>query len=406
MNWKRVGACLKEMFRFWGTYLYLGSFACAFLAPYLLFSQTSDAYFETLASLIAEEAGSRDETRLMNGNFVYLGEATRSGLSSLCTEASVNTNYEVANEGFNARVVYNSNIEPFYEIDSFEEQTQSILVSNVFSNHLNPEGAVIFDAFELELMFPETNTNYSGYDNFVYIRQSDADHLIAMSEGAFDSYESLIGYALPVRYIFGGASEERRWKVANILVEENATNEVLLDTIGPYMLAYINLPGFDRYSYNIDYSTSNARTEAALKTQLERFGGGEYSFQITRRGASDDYSRIDLIEGMMVEGKGVYPVSVPLAVGLSVLCFLFPIGALLLLSRSSSYRSGKPCVVVLNIVLVIVLYSAWSAWCASSALLTPYFLSSSIVTSLLCSLFVVFLSLLIPFERPLEETRP
>ena len=401
MNWKRVGACLKGMFRFWETYLYFGVFVGAFLAPYLLFSQTPDAYFETMASLIAEEAASSEGAKLMNGNFVYLGEATRSGLSSLCTEASVNTNYEVANEGFNARVVYNSNIEPFYEVDSFEEQAQSVLVSNVFSNHLNPKGAVIFDVFEFELMFPESNTNYSGYDNFVYIRH--ADHLIAMSDGVFDSYESLIGYALPVRYVFEGASEERKWKVANILVEENDTNEVLLDTIGPYMLAYINLPGFSRYSYNIDYSTSNARTEAALKTQLDRFGGGEYSFQVTRRGVSDNSSRIDLIEGMMMNGKGVYPISVPAAVGLSVLCFAFPLGALFLLGKVSGYRSWRPYLSLFTIVIAIVVYSAWAAWCASSALLTPYFLSSSIVTSLLCSLLVVLLSLLLPLERPLEE---
>ena len=404
MNWKRVGACLKGMFRLWGTYLYFGVFVGAFLAPYLLFSQTPDAYFETMASLIAEEAASKEGAKLMNGNFVYLGEATRSGLSSLCTEASVNTNYEVANEGFNARVVYNSNIEPFYEVDSFEEQAQSVLVSNVFSNHLNPKGAVIFDAFEFELMFPESNTNYSGYDNFVYIRQSDADHLIATSDGTFDSYESLIGYALPVRYVFEGASEERKWKVANILVEENATNEVLCDTIGPYMLAYINLPGFSRYSYNIDYSTSNARTEAALKTQLDRFGEGEYSFQVTRRGVSDNSSRIDLIEEMMMNGKGVYPISVPVAAGLSVLCFAFPLGALFLLSKVSGYRSWRPFLSVFTIVVAIVVYSAWAAWCASSALLTPYFLSSSIVTSLLCSSLVVLLSLLLPLERPLEET--
>ena len=125
----------------WRTVLLFLSFAVAFLMPFLAASGSSAASSEYLATLIAQEAATNTESLVLNVNYAPIPSdtpLTRAEVSSMCSDAHLDSTYKYVEMNYNARVVVNENIGDYVRVESFESQETSLVLSNVFSNHQNP----------------------------------------------------------------------------------------------------------------------------------------------------------------------------------------------------------------------------------------------------------------------------
>ena len=377
----------------WRAVLLFLSFAVAFLMPFLAASGSSDASSEYLATLIAQEAATNTESLVLNVNYAPIPSdtpLTRTEVSSMCSDAHLDSTYKYVEMNYNARVVVNENIGDYVRVESFESQETSLVLSNVFSNHQNPLGETIFDIFELKLMFPKTNTGFSGYDNFCYIRQEDADYLIESSGGQYQDYEDLIDTVLPVTFL--KEEEACEWKIANILYSDNDVYRHFDKVIGPWMLCYIYLPSFEGCAFNFDYGGSVRTNESYLDMYRNKFGGKNFTIAITTRDILDQSaSNVSRIQNLMLgNGEQGYPSAI--AISLSI-ASLIPSAALLFGFRKFvSRNTGASLSMVL--VLAFCLYEGFSLAYLVSPLNVVYFTGLGmilfLITLILVIVFVMF----------------
>lgn len=305
-KFRQITGKTKEFVFNWRTAVLFLASAIAFLSPFLAASGSEAASSEYLATLIAQEAVKNTESMVLNVNYAPIPSdtpVTRAEVSGMCTDAHLDSTYKYVEMEYNARVVVNENIGDYVRIGSFDHPETSLVLSNVFSNHLNPLGETIFDIFELNLMFPKSNTNFSGYDNFCYIRQEDADHLIEESGGLYQDYEDLIDETLEVT--FAGTEDPLRWKIANIMFSDNDVYRHFNAILGPWTLCYIYLPSFEGCAFNFDYGGSVRTNETYLDMYRNRFGDKNFTIDITTRDLLDrEASRIDDIRTLMLGSAG------------------------------------------------------------------------------------------------------
>ena len=383
----------KEFVFNWRTAVLFLVSAVAFLSPFLAASGSEAASSEHLATLIAQEAVKNTESMVLNVNYAPIPSdtpLTRSEVSSMCSDAHMDSTYKYVEMNYNARVVVNENVGDYVRVESFENRETSLVLSNVFSNHQNPLGETIFDTFELKLMFPKTNTNFSGHDNFCYIRQEDADYLIEASAGRYQGYEDLIDTTLPVTFL----GEERvcEWKIANILYSDNEVYRHFNTVIGPWMLCYIYLPSFEGCAFNFDYGGSVRTNETYLDMYRDRFGGKDFTISITERDILDQAgSNVTRIVDMML-GNGEQGYSSVVAVAISV-ASLIPFGAFLFMSRK--YVLGHTgAILALTLIVALCFYEGLSLAYLASPLNVIYFTSLGMLLFLVTLLLGVGLVLL------------
>ena len=97
----------------------------------------------------------------------------------------------------------------------------TIILSNIFSNHENPNGETVHDIFELKLMYSHANTSFKdAYDNFCYITLNQADELLHKYN--LQTYDELINQTLAISTNDGALLE---WKIANIIIDGGDNEE-------------------------------------------------------------------------------------------------------------------------------------------------------------------------------------
>ncbi len=350
----------------------------AFLTPFLAASGSEAASSEYLATLIAHEATANTESKVLNVNYATIPSetpVTRAEVSSLCSAAHTDSTYKYVEMEYNARVLVNENIGDYVRVDSFQDPETSLVLSNAFTNHTNPKGEIIFDVFELKLMFPKTNTGFSGFDNFCYIRQEDADYLIQTSDGLYQDYEDLIDEPLPVRFLGSEASLE--WKIANIMFSDNEVYRHFNTVIGPWALCYIYLPSYECCSFNFDYAGSVRTNEGYLETYRDRFGGKNFTIAVTTRDILDkDASAVLEIEDLILgAGDKGYPAPVTLAISFVALIPL--VVSLVLLRKFVCRHAGG--VALIMIATASCLYEGFSLSYLASPLNVIYFTSQGML---------------------------
>ena len=381
-KFRQLGRKTKEFAFNWRTVVLVLASAAAFLSPFLAASGSEAASSEYLATLIAQEAVKNTESMVLNVNYAPIPSdtpVTRAEVSSMCTEAHLDSTYKYVEMEYNARVVVNENVGDYVRIGSFEHPETSLVLSNVFSNHLNPLGETIFDIFELKLMFPKSNTNFSGYDNFCYIRQEDADYLIKESNGLYQNYEDLIDEVLEVNFV--GSEDLLRWKIANIVSFDNDVYRHFNTVLGSWALCYIYLPSFEGCAFNFDYGGSVRTNETYLDMYRDRFGGQNFTIAITTRDILDqEASRVDEIRVLMLGSAGeAYSTVASVALSLASLA---PLLVSLIVFRKFVYKRALGTG-VLFVFVAFFLYEGFSVAYLVSPLNVIYFTGQGLLLFLL-----------------------
>lgn len=349
---------------------------CA-LSPFFVFSGSNTINNEILATMISEEAINNCDDKVLNVNFTRLdipnNPPTRAELSSLVSQAHLDTTYHFVETEYNALVMFNENIGDYYRVPSLPNPESSILLSNVFSNHKNPNGETIFDIFEIKLLFSASNTDFRGYDNFCYIRQDDADYLIKQSNGLYHSYEDLLNETLTVHSFPN--NDAYSWKIANIIAKDNDTYRHFDTVYGPWLLAYIYVPNYVGYSYSFDYAGSINTNKVYLQRHQEAFGSGNYSFSITNHNLiNEDASLTNEITTMMLEGSTGYDVGVSAVFILAPLLVTILIDLFLKIHKLYGYVPF-----VLAAALMFFVYEGFSISYLINPLNVLYFSSNAIL---------------------------
>lgn len=225
--------------------------------------------------------------RLTNGENEY---ANRNGLSKTIDYVYDISRQSTATYFYSGRVIFEGERKLFNFID-LEYNYPTILLSTVFSQHLNPNDEIVHDRFELKLMFKGSNSSFvEQFDNFCYITLNQADYLINNPSNNFNSYEDLIDQPLSVKTDKGDILS---WKIANIIIE-GGDNEYYQKLYGDYLLAYIYCDNFTDYSISFDYSSSlndNIRYANTLNTV---YGESDYDLQINKYNFLNKDAYLDL----------------------------------------------------------------------------------------------------------------
>ena len=222
-------------------------------------------------------------------------------------------------------------------------------------------------------------THFSGYDNFCYIRQEDADYLIENSGGQYQDYEDLIDAVLPVTFL--KEDETYEWKIANILYSDDDVYRHFDKVIGPWMLCYIYLPSFEGCAFNFDYGGSVRTNESYLDMYRDKFGGKDFTVAITRRDILDQKaSNVSRIQELMLgNAEQGYPSVV--AVSLSI-ASLIPSVALLFGFRKFVSRNTVSAL-ALVLIVAFCLYEGFSLAYLVSPLNVVYFTSLGMILFLI-----------------------
>ena len=386
----------KKHYSSFTSWLFIILLNLALISCFLIPSITPNAYLETLSSLVNETALESTSNKILNVSYTYVNEdANRALLTDAFSQANADTVYKNTNSGYNARVIYDANNAWNYSFPSFNNERRTLLISGVFSNHLNPNGETIHDVFEFKLMFPDANTSYTGFNNFCYIRQDDADTLITNSNGFYQTYEDLLGEELLVTYTSpNGTQEVVRWKIANVLCSDNDFYHYMDEIIAPFVLCYTNLPSFYGFSYNFDYGTSIYTTMSYLQSQMSRFGDGNYAFSIVQNNVLDNEiskDRVDEILSYYSPEPTTYPLSNEVGIILSLCCYM-PSLLVVLYQRFKEKKNIFPfCYIDLTISAFFVYTIFWGI-CGNNAFLTPFFLTNSSLFFLI-SIILIFVYL-------------
>jgi len=210
---------------------------------------------ELLARTISDVAIDNTTTKSLNINYVSKNQLSRNEVSSLITDSKDYSLNKYGSEYYNARLLFNSNISNFFVANELESSNPTVLLSNIFSNHKNASGETVHDLFELKLMFPDSNSSYAAFDNFCYLRQSDADFMI-QNNSSYETYQDLINETLHINYMNGNSPIPLNWKIANIILNNEGADSFYKNTYGTYILSYIDIFDFRGITVGFDYGTS------------------------------------------------------------------------------------------------------------------------------------------------------
>ncbi len=385
----------------WQNWILLLFSFIACLTPFFAFSSSNVISNEYLATMISEEAIYNRKEQVLNVNYVRLNNetsATRAELSNICLEAYSDTTYRFVNAQYNAVALFNENVGNYHRFPQLKNSKTSVILSNIFSNHQNPNDETIHDIFELSLMYESSNTDFRDFDNFCYIRQEDADYLITNSNGIFKSYEDLINTSLTCVLPNDIDGQSYSWKIANILLSDNDIYQHFNEVYGPWMLAYIFVPEYSGYSYSFDYAGSINNNVTYLNRHRNRFTDGNYSFQITEHNVID---KNQSYSNQIIELMTQKPLGYGFEIALVFAFFPFIIWVVLYLLFYKKVYSFKWWLFGGEFLFGFIIYEIFSITYLIHPMSVIYFSSYSIVCFLI--IFVLLLSSTTLFSLLKEE---
>lgn len=260
-----------SIFYFISFFLYALSFSLVFVAN----SYSSQSYNELLSNRISECATQNTTTESVNFNYQLTNsnsdDATRESLSKNITLVYDISRQSTATHFYTGRVIFDGS-KKIFNFKDLSNDYPTIILSNIFSNHENPNGEIVHDIFELKLMYSQTNTSFVNvYDNFCYITLNQADELLHKFN--LQTYDELINQTLVISTNDGTLLE---WKIANIIID-GGDNEYYQKLYGDYVLAYYYTSIYTGYSISYDFASSiNDNTRFAL-TLNNLFSSDDYT---------------------------------------------------------------------------------------------------------------------------------
>ena len=165
-------------------------------STFALFSNSKDAKLDYFASLMTQLSSYSNTEYGLIMDIEMGGNLGRLDVDAACHWCRNYSRYFFSNGAQVIRTIYDANLHPYVRVNDFFDSTPSLLISPIFSTHLNPNGVPTHDFYEVHFMFEELDMDFSGFDNFCCIRQSDADFLISKYPEKYSSYEDLIGEPL------------------------------------------------------------------------------------------------------------------------------------------------------------------------------------------------------------------
>ena len=208
------------------------SFSLVFVAN----SYSSESYNEFLSNRISECATQNTTTDSVNFNYQLTNsnsdDTSRESLSKNITLIYDISRQSTATHFYIGRVIFDGS-KKIFNFKDLSNDYPTIILSNIFSNHENPNGEIVHDIFELKLMYGQSNTSFVNvYDNFCYITLNQADELLHKYN--LQTYDELINKTLVISTNDGTLLE---WKIANIIID-GGDNEYYQKLYGDYVLAY------------------------------------------------------------------------------------------------------------------------------------------------------------------------
>lgn len=120
-----------------------------------------------------------------------------------------------------------------------------VIMSDVFSNHLDTQNNIVLDSYPFHLMYRESNSNFIGeFDNFCYITKKQADYLINTNN--YSDYDELIGKPLEINI----SDNLETWKISNIILDSGKFYEGCETVFEDFIVSYTNV----NYRQNISIS--------------------------------------------------------------------------------------------------------------------------------------------------------
>ena len=276
------------IFYFLSFFLYALSFSLVFVAN----SYSSESYNEFLSNRISECATQNTTTESVNFNYQLTNsnsdDAAKETLSKNITLVYDISRQSTATHFYTGRVIFDGS-KKIFNFKGLSNNYPTIILSNIFSNHENPNGEVVHDIFELKLMYGQSNSSFKdAYDNFCYITLNQADELL--DKYNLQTYDELINQTLVISTNDGTLLE---WKIANIIID-GGDNEYYQKLYGDYVLAYYFTSVYTGYSISYDFASSiNDNTRFAL-TLNNLFSSDDYTCEANTFNFVDKNNYVDL----------------------------------------------------------------------------------------------------------------
>ena len=206
----------------------------------------------------------------------------------------------------------------------------TFLVSGAFSNHINSQNKIIFDAYYLELMFKEANSSYSEFDNFCYITKDQADYLISKND-EYSNYESLLNETLEVQ-IDGIAY---KWKIANIIIPFGEYYGGCIKTFENFLLCYTNLPKLNYISISHFYKNDAKHNFFKISDTLSKYKTDNFEFVVD---CANNHAKDKINLYFNGNIQNTLTIFVPLMVLAIILCISFI--CFLFVSKSNAFMES------------------------------------------------------------------
>lgn len=251
-------------------------------STFALFSNSKDAKLDYFASLMTQLSSYSNTEYGLIMDIEMGGDLGRLDVDAACHWCRNYSRYFFSNGAQVIRTIYDANLHPYVRVNDFFDSTPSLLISPIFSTHLNPNGVPTHDFYEVHFMFEELDMDFSGFDNFCCIRQSDADFLISKYPEKYSSYEDLIGEPLGLEFIRDGSRNPLSWKISNIILEEEGSyDHIFYDSFGSYILCYYYLPDLDGLVINCELGSSIQGSKQLITDLLNQYPLSENYYSLT-----------------------------------------------------------------------------------------------------------------------------
>ena len=255
---------------------------------FIIFSFSKNACYESLTSLVSSI--SRDDSITGSANFNVKNvqsDITKNDIADDTTLCKSLTGHKTSGEFYNFRVIYNSCMDTFITFDDYEDKSLTLLPHTTSGTHYNAKNDVVFDWFEICMMFKEHgDIQYGECNTFVEIREDFARYLLAKEglEYTKENCQTLIDtpHFITGKYVYNGASVDAKFQIANIILENKGNDTFYKNTFGDYICFYLynkSLPCFDGYSVNFDFGTSTYDTMSNMKFIEKTFSSEKYLYE-------------------------------------------------------------------------------------------------------------------------------
>lgn len=373
-----------SIFYFLSFFLYALSFSLVFVAN----SYSSESYNEFLSNRISECATQNTTTDSVNFNYQLTNsnsdDASRENLSKNITLIYDISRQSTATHFYTGRVIFDGS-KKIFNFKDLSNNYPTIILSNIFSNHENPNGEIVHDIFELKLMYSQTNTSFANvYDNFCYITLNQADELLHKYN--LQTYDELINQILAISTNDGTLLE---WKIANIIID-GGDNEYYQKLYGDYVLAYYYTSIYAGYSISYDFASSindNARFALTLNNL---FSSDDYTCEANTFNFVDKNNYVDL-------GKELFNFSNNNSNDYLFVLFstLFVLLSILIISGCFYYFTNKNSVAIMISCLLGFSLSYFIFWILYKISINYiiYFSNTAIIINFvaLLAIFIIFL---------------